>query len=175
MADIKQIGEQCERTASREARADVLWLTKRHLEGYRAQKEYVTFLEEGIDDIYETATPMTAAYEERIGHSTEDKMSPGGRLADDETFQKSKAELKRAKRILQLLEKAINDLPNVEYTIIQLRYIETKPMPWDDVATKVRYGRRYCLKLHRRALNNVAVHLFGLEQVYKEGTFRTLK
>jgi DNA-directed RNA polymerase specialized sigma subunit len=173
--DIIEAAEICNQSVSRDARNDALWLTKRHLEGFRAQKQYVLNLEEDIDDRYEMTNKMIATYDEHIGHSSVEMLHPGAVLAVDEEHQEQRAELVKAKRIAERLEKAISDLPRTERTIIEQRYIEPKPRPWEGIAESVGYDRRWCLRLHSRALRSVAVHLFGLEVVLKQEQERKLK
>jgi len=173
--DIIKAAEICGQIVTKDARNDALWLTKRHLEGFRAQKQFVLNLEEDINDRYETTNKMVATYDEHIGHSSVEMLHPGASLAMDEEHQEQRAELIKAKRIAERLEKAISDLPGIERTIIEQRYIEPKPRPWERIAEFVGYDRRWCLRLHSRALRSVAVHLFGLEVVLKQERDREIK
>lgn len=152
----------------REVHTDALWLAKRTLEGLRAQRIYIENLEQDIDDKYETATAVIAMYGEHIGHSSEVKISPGARLAENEDFQSKKKELERAKRILVRAERAVSQLAKVERIIIIHRYVEPKPVPWTEIAMEVGYEVRNCHKLHNKALRSIAIHLCGLESVLKK-------
>ncbi|MHB8124665.1 MAG: hypothetical protein ACYDEJ_03310 [Desulfitobacteriaceae bacterium] len=149
----------------REVHTDALWLAKRTLEGLRAQKIYIENLEQDIEDKYETATNMIVTYGEHIGHNTEDKLNPGARFAESESFQTKKRELIRAKRILARIERAVEQLARAEQMIITQRYIIAKPMPWHELALEVGYEIRNCHKLHSKALRAIAIHLCGLEKV----------
>jgi RNA polymerase sigma factor (sigma-70 family) len=163
--DIAKAAEICDQMVAKDARNDALWFTRRHLEGFRAQKQYVANLEEDITDRYETSVKMVTEYGEHIGHSSIELLNPGARLAENDDHQEQRRELTRAKRIVERLEKAIEDLPQTERLIIEQRHIEPKPRPWREIAENVGYDRSQCFRLHDRALCSVAIHLYGLETV----------
>lgn len=168
---MKDIADHCERIVTRDAKQDaekimdVIYLAKRYLEGYKAQKQYVANLEQEIEDVYETSNKMCATYDEHIGHSSVEKLHQGARLAGDSEFQESKLNLKRARRIVEKIDKAVIQLPEVEKKIIEDRYFTPKPISWDIVSYHVGYEQSWCRRLEKRALRTVAVNLFGIEAV----------
>lgn len=147
---------------------DSLWLTKRYLEGYRGQKEYISLLESEIQDRYETATSIVAMYEEHIGHSSVEKLHPGAKLAMDLEFQEKRNQLMEAKKIVSAIDSGIDDLPGIEKRIIQMRYFESKPVPWIKIAKEVNYCERKCMYFHKKSLRHIATFIFGLEVVFKK-------
>jgi len=165
--DIIKAAEICNQSVSRDARNDALWLTKRHLEGFRAQKQYVLNLEEDIIDRYETTNKMVATYDEHIGHSSVEILHPGATLAENEEHQEQRKELTKAKHIVERLEKAIGDLPISEKVILQKRYIDPAQTPWATIAAEVGYDVSNCYIHHNHGLRSVAINLCGIEEVLK--------
>lgn len=165
--DTIKASKICDQGVVRDARNDALWLTKRHLEGFRAQKQYVLNLEQDISDRYETTNKMVATYDEHIGHSSVEILHPGAKLAVDEVHQEQRVELTKAKRIVERLEKAIKELPNSEKVILQKRYIDPLQTPWACIAVEVGYDVSNCYIHHNHGLRSVAINLCGIEEVLK--------
>ena len=165
MDTVTRAGEHCDRIISQEARADALRLTKLYLEGFRSQEQYVRNLAEDIADKY--VTSITPMYGEHIGHSSITKLELGAKLADNEQHQQTKIDYTKAKRILERLSVAIERLPRAERIILQERYINPMSSPWDYIAGLVGYEKRNCQYLNNKGVRNVAVHLFGIEEVLK--------
>lgn len=163
--DIKKASEICDQAIISDARNDALWFTKRHLEGFRAQKQYVANLEEDISDRYDTTTKMVTTYGERIGHSAIDPLHPGAILAGNQDHQGQKRELIRAKRIVERLEKAISDLPEAEKVILQKRYIDSTQTPWSAIALEIGYDVSNCYRHHNCGLRSIAISLCGIDAV----------
>lgn len=160
-----RIGEQIDREVAKEARSDALRLTKLHLEGFRAQQQYVKNLEEDINDRYETSTKMVATYGEQIGHSSLKQLESGARLAENEEHQEQRKEYTIAKHLSERIERAIEDLPQAEKVILQERYINSEKSAWDHIAEVVKYDVSSCYRLHNQGLRSVAIHLFGIPDV----------
>ena len=164
---MKEAAKHAEYIMSDNARASALLLTKLHLEGFRAQVQYVKNLEEDIEDRYETSEKMVATYGEHIGHSSVEPLHSGARLADNVEHQEQRREHTKAKHLLERLTRAIEDLPNAERVILQERYINPVKEPWSHIAEVIGYEERWCYMLHNRGLRNTAIHLFGLSEVLK--------
>jgi len=142
-------------------------LTKLYLEGYRAQQRYVNNLKEDIDDNYSSTVKLVATYGEQIGHSSIVQLAGGAKLAEDEEHQQQRKEYTQAKHLADRLERAIEDLPQVERTILQERYINTIQEPWAHIAEQVGYAESGCYKLHNRGLRSIAINLFGITEVLR--------
>ena len=165
--DIIKTSEICDQEVVRDARNDALWLTKRHLEGFRAQKQYVLNLEQDISDRYETTNKMVATYDEHIGHSSVEMLHPGAKLAENDEHQEQRVELIKAKHIVERLGRAIGELPNIQRIILQRRYIDPDPALWSDIAVEVGYEENNCFVHHNKGLRSVATSLYGIEEVIK--------
>ena len=164
---MKEIAEHTERLMIQGARSDALRLTKLHLEGFRAQEQYVKNLEEDIEDRYETATKMVTTYGERIGHSSIVKLEGGAKLAENEDHQQQCKEYTQAKHLAERIGRAVEGLPRAERIIMLKRYINQTQEPWINISEKIGYAESACYKLHNRGLRSVAINLFGLQEVIK--------
>lgn len=165
MSGAIKVSEHANRIVIHDASNDALWFTKRHLEGFRAQKQYVSNLEEDISDRYDTTTKMVTTYGERIGHSSIDPLHPGASLAVNQDHQGQIRELTRAKRVVERLEKAIGDLPEAERVILQKRYIDPCQTPWTSIAMEVGYDVSNCYRHHNQGLRSIAINLCGIDAV----------
>lgn|GEM_PF-2293165 len=165
--NIIKAAEICDQGVAIDARNDALWLTKRHLEAFRAQKQYVSNLQEDIEDRYETTNKMVATYDEHIGHSSVEMLHPGAKLAENEEHQEQRAELVKAKHIVERLGRAIDELPKIQRIILQRRYIDPDPAPWGEISFEVGYEVNNCFVCHNKGLRSVATSLYGIEEVLK--------
>lgn len=70
---------------------------------------------------------------------------------------------------LERVDRAVSALNDTEREIINLRYIEGRQ--WWQVAYEVRYSEKWCKELRKRAINKIAVGLFGESALPKDFPF----
>ncbi len=76
-----------------------------------------------------------------------------------ETKERLRQEIAQLKLKLNSIEKALNCLDPSERRVIELRYFNG--LSWPQVAAKSGYSERSCFRIREKAVNKVAVVLFG--------------
>lgn len=74
---------------------------------------------------------------------------------------------------LKRIDRAIDALNDNEKQVIYERYI--KGRQWWEVAYKVKYNERWCKELRRRAINKIAIGLYGEKAMHEDSTNRARK
>lgn len=76
-----------------------------------------------------------------------------------ETKERLRQEIAQLKLKLNSIEKALNCLDPSERRVIELRYFNG--LSWPQVAAKSGYSERSCFRIREKAVDRVAVALFG--------------
>ena len=69
--------------------------------------------------------------------------------------------LAKTERLIEAVDRAIGALEDQERDIITMRYL--KGSPWYAICHKVRYNERWCREIRRRAVDKVALAIFGAD------------
>ncbi|RKD22442.1 phage transcriptional activator, RinA family [Caminicella sporogenes DSM 14501] len=77
-----------------------------------------------------------------------------------------KNRIEKTKRLVNRIEKALETLNDSERKIIEKRYFETKQ--WFEIAYEAKYSEFWCREIKNRAINKLAVALFGVEAIEVE-------
>ena len=134
--------------------------TKKFLIAYREQQLHVKHLERDIQDKYETATKMIPTYSEQpIGHSSVERLHPGAELAEDDELRIMREKLKEARRFVDQIDELLSVLTPAELAVVKLKYFDRKP--WQEVDEAIGYSEEQRRRIHRFALRQIAIGLFG--------------
>lgn len=83
--------------------------------------------------------------------------SEGVNIADKTELLQQRIDIIQSK--ISRLDNAINALNDMEQKIIKMHYIEGKQ--WWQIAYEVKYAESWCREIRKRAVNKIAVGLFG--------------
>lgn len=67
--------------------------------------------------------------------------------------------IKRHRKDIEKLERALEGLEDIEHTIVVEKYINAKQ--WWQVASIVRFNERWCRELRKRAIDKLVVGIYG--------------
>ena len=70
---------------------------------------------------------------------------------------------------LERIDRAVEALNEIEQKIIKLRYYEGRQ--WWQIAYEMKYSEKWCKELRRRAVQKVAIGLFGEDALIKDFPF----
>lgn len=80
-------------------------------------------------------------------------------LSRSERIAYNRHQIERIERELSVIDRTIEQLTDLEKTIIIERYINSKQ--WWEVASIVCYSERWCKDLRKRAVNKLVVGIYG--------------
>lgn len=92
------------------------------------------------------------------------------RAADRKQMLQQRIEILESK--IERIDRAIEALNKTEQKIINLRYKEGRQ--WWEIAYEMRYSEKWCKELRKRAVNKIAVGLFGEDALPKDFPFTSL-
>ena len=111
-----------------------------------------------VDGVKGIAYDGVPSQTNKINNPTESEAIP--RL---EIWERLKKRREETQKVLDILDRFINELNEVERKIIRMYYIEGKR--WWEIAYEVQYNERHCRRIRTEAIGKLAVGLYGKEAI----------
>ena len=141
--------------------------TEKYLYNYRAIKANIEILEQqlqllkddfkGAGAVDTTREPVSKTY--KFTSATEDEV-----LQREEDTAELERQILRGKNVIEKIDKGIASLPELERTVLEIKYMSEESLSWVQIAERVGYSVDHCKgKVRRKAVERVAVAVYGLK------------
>lgn len=139
-------------------------ITEKYLYNYRPLKASIENMEKEISDLdYYIASSIKLDYIGGIGYKG--SITEMAAINIQEKKDNIRFEIRKLEDRLERIDRSLEALSEIERYIIEDKYFEGRE--WWKIAYKLRYSERWCKELRRRAVEKIAISLFG-EKAMKE-------
>ena len=134
---------------------------------YNSLKTFIKNAQQQIENIQKDVDGVSGVSYNKVSSKTNNTPS----IVENEVLKREKKisilqkRIQKTQGLLDRLDRSIEVLNDIEKRIIKLRYM--KNLQWYEVSWNVKYSERWCKELKSKAIEKIAVAMFGNIEEYE--------
>jgi len=134
---------------------------------YNSLKTFIKNAQQQIENIQKDVDGVSGVSYNKVSSKTNNTTS----IVENEVLKREKKisilqkRIQKTQGLLDRLDRSIEVLNDIEKRIIKLRYM--KNLQWYEVSWNVKYSERWCKELKSKAIEKIAVAMFGNIEEYE--------